>query len=229
MIPISDNVAHRRVPIVAVSLILINVVIFFYEIRLGPDVRGVFDSYAFIPENIAASWLNLRDRFLPLFTSMFLHGGWAHLIGNMWYMWIFADNVEDVFGHFTFLVFYVICGIAASLTHFFLNQGSSVPTVGASGAIAGVLGAYVVMFPDARISTWFPNWVYTLLSGRLLTFKIPAFYFLGFWFAFQFFMGLLEQGASTVSGIAFWAHVGGFAAGVLCALFLGGGHDSRQD
>jgi len=145
---------------------------------------------------------------MPFFTSMFLHAGWLHLVGNMWFLWIFADNVEDILGHFNFLIFYIACGLAASFAHFIVNLNSAVPAVGASGAIAGVLGAYIVMFPRARVLTLVPIFIF------LEVVEIPAFVFLGIWFIYQFFLGMMSVG-SYGAGVAFWAHIGGFIAGVL--------------
>jgi len=145
---------------------------------------------------------------MPFFTSMFLHAGWLHLVGNMWFLWIFADNVEDILGHFNFLIFYIACGLAASFAHFIMNYHSVVPTVGASGAIAGVLGAYIVMFPKARILTLIPIFIF------LEVMEIPAFVFLGIWFIYQFLLGMMSVG-SYGAGVAFWAHIGGFLFGIL--------------
>jgi len=152
---------------------------------------------------------------------MFLHGGWSHLIGNMWYLWIFGDNVEDALGHAGFLVFYLACGVVATLLHYLTGPVAEVPVVGASGAIAGVLGAYIVAFPRARVYTLLP------LFPFFQVVPLPAFLVLGLWFLFQFVLGLGALGASGGGGIAFWAHVGGFAAGLLVMRGLRAAHRAR--
>jgi membrane associated rhomboid family serine protease len=147
---------------------------------------------------------------------MFIHGGWGHLIGNMWYLWIFGDNVEDRFGHARYLLFYLAAGIVAALVQYATNPASSLPTVGASGAIAGVLGAYAVAFPRARIVTLVPLFIFIQIMS------LPALLVLGLWFVFQFFSGTLALAGAVGGGIAFWAHIGGFAFGALAMLVLGG-------
>jgi membrane associated rhomboid family serine protease len=151
------------------------------------------------------------DRFLPIFTSMFLHGGWLHLIGNMIYLWIFGDNVEDMMGHIKYFIFYLLCGVSANYAHLYTNASSPMPTIGASGAIAGVMGAYFILFPRSKVWTLFPIFFFIQII------KIPAVAFLGFWFLMQFFMGFFSLGVSSVArgGVAWWAHIGGFACGAL--------------
>jgi membrane associated rhomboid family serine protease len=153
--------------------------------------------------------------FIPMLTSMFLHGSWLHIIGNMWALWIFGDNIEDHLGHFTYLIFYLVCGLAAGVAHILLNVGSNVPTVGASGAIAGVMGAYFVLYPKARVLTIVPLIVF-------FTFwRLPAWVVLGYWFLIQFLSGAATSiGESGGGGIAFWAHVGGFVAGIILIKML---------
>ncbi len=218
MIPIYDRLRHEKPPYVVFLLIVLNVLAFLYELTLNPDDRQVlFHLYGLVPARFGdpdwAARVGLPVSFAPILTGLFLHGGWMHLIGNMWFMWIFADNVEDRMGHFKFLVFYLVCGVTASLMHMALNINSGVPTIGASGAIAGVLGAYFLLFPGARIVAIVPVFVF------LQTMEVPAFIFLGLWFLIQFLQA--AGPAAAASGIAFWAHVGGFAAGLLlCRLFL---------
>ena len=207
MIPLRDNIAHRRFPVVTVSLIVANTMVFLHEVSLGGDIKDFIYLYGFTPQYMFLH-VRLVSKLIPFFTSMFLHAGWLHLIGNMWFMWIFADNVEDVLGHINFLIFYIVCGLAASFTHFIMNINSAVPTVGASGAIAGVLGAYIIMFPRARVLTLVPVLIF------LEVVEIPAFVFLGIWFMYQFFLGMMSVG-SYGAGVAFWAHIGGFIAGIL--------------
>ncbi len=200
-------------PIVTVSLIIVNIIVFFYQLSLRSGLEQFIYRYGFVPADLALH-IGLFQKVLPLFTSMFLHGSLIHLFGNMLYLWIFADNVEDRLGHFPFFVFYFVCGISASLLHAFFNLGSKIPAVGASGAIAGILGAYFLLFPRARILTIIPIFIFWQVV------EIPAFFFLGFWFLYQFFLGVISIG-KLGGGIAFWAHIGGFAAGIVfLKLFL---------
>jgi membrane associated rhomboid family serine protease len=220
MIPIRDTIPSRNPPVVTWSLIAINVVVFFHvffhEISLSPgELEHFFYRFGLVPARYShpdwAQWLGFRaDDYWPFLTSMFLHGGWAHIIGNMWTLWIFGDNVEDRLGRTRFLAFYVITGLAAGLTHWFTNVDSTIPTVGASGAIAGVLGAYFVLFPHSRIIVLFP------VLFLPLFFELPAGVYLLFWFLSQVFSGTFAGLTSEdVGGVAWWAHVGGFAAGLL--------------
>ena len=216
MIPIKDNIPHRYTPFVTYFLIAVNVLIFFYEISLPPEVLNrFFYTFGMVPARYShpewAYFMGLHfDNYWPFFTCMFLHGGWFHIISNMWVLWLFGDNVEDRLGHFGFLTFYIICGIISSFTHYYFNMNATVPVIGASGAIAGVMGAYFIMFPKSRILTIIPIFFIPFFI------EIPAVIFLGFWFLSQ----LLSGGASlflgsNVSSIAWWAHVGGFVAGML--------------
>jgi membrane associated rhomboid family serine protease len=211
LIPIRDDNPTRLTPVVTRSLILVNVVLFVYELTLGRELRAFMFEWGMVP-------LRLTDAFtagsepltLPaatLFTSTFLHGGWLHLIGNMWYLWIFGDNIEDRLGHARFLLFYVGAGIAAGLIHYLSAPASAVPTVGASGAIAAVLGGYLVTFPRARVMTVVPIFFFLQFVW------LPAVLVLGLWFLFQFFSGALALGAGLGGGIAWWAHIGGFVFG----------------
>lgn len=207
MIPLRDNIPHQRLPLITVSLIIINIVLFIFEVMSGSKISYFIMKWGFIPKRVFMD-VTLAEKILPVFSSMFLHAGVAHLIGNMLFMWIFADNVEDAMGHFNFLCFYIFCGLCAALTHFILYNRSSVPVLGASGAIAGVLGAYVRLFPSAKVLTLLPFLIYWEVV------EVPAYIFLGVWFVYQFFLGLGSLGA-TGAGIAFWAHIGGFAAGFI--------------
>ena len=215
MIPLRDNIPHRNKPIVTIALLLLNVLVFLYQLSLGTRVASFMMTYGFIPVRFSSS-MSVAAKFLPLFTSMFLHGGFLHLAGNCLYLWIFADNVEDRLGHFNFLIFYLACGVAASLLHALFNLSSDIPAVGASGAIAGVLGAYFLMFPRARVVTLLPLFIFWQIV------EIPAFFFLGFWFIYQFLFGIVTLG-SMGAGVAFWAHIGGFIAGILWVILLRGG------
>lgn len=211
MIPLRDNIPSRRSPLVSRLLIAANLAAFLYELSVGPGVSALLQSHGIVPARFsAAPWAE----FPTLLTSMFLHGGWAHLFGNMLYLWIFGDNVEDRLGHVPFLLFYVAAGLAAGLAHVATQPASPIPTVGASGAIAGVLGAYFVFYPRARVLTLLPIFPMVLA-------EIPAVFFLGFWFLFQIFSGALQLGITRAAGgVAFLAHVGGFLAGLVMGLLV---------
>ncbi len=212
MIPIRDTIRSRTAPVMTVALIVVNVLVFLHEIALGPYIERFVYAYGLIPRRFVYWPGNPLDplRFLPLFTSMFWHGGWLHLIGNMLYLWIFGDNVEDRLGHFRFLIFYLVAGTAAGITHVVLSPTSNLPTVGASGAIAGVLGAYLVTFPRSRILTLVPIIIFPWFV------EIPAVVYLVFWFLMQLLEGVGTLGAPVeTGGVAVWAHVGGFVAGVV--------------
>ena len=195
-------------------LVLINVAVFFYQVYLGTvssRAQMTFvEDFGAIPLRAGyalAGKYPLVDGLAPIVTSIFLHGGWLHLIGNMWFLWIFGDNIEDELGHFPYLLFYVGCGLLASLAHVVANPQSTIPAVGASGAIAGVMGAYMVRFPWARIVTLVPIFFF------FTTIEIPAVVMLFYWFAIQFFSGAASFGAESSGGVAWWAHIGGFVAG----------------
>lgn len=209
MIPLRDENPTRSLSFMTVILILINSIIYIYELSLGNLLEIVTQQFAIIPYN----FINYFDysQFLTLFTAMFLHGDLLHLLGNMLYLWVFGNNVEDVLGHFKFLLFYLLCGIFSSIVHILINPQSTIPTLGASGAISGVLGAYFILFPHARIIALFP-WFYYF---RIV--KVSAFYFLGFWIFIQILSGLFSLGIrySLKGGIAWFAHIGGFFGGVL--------------
>jgi membrane associated rhomboid family serine protease len=215
MIPFRDNIPSRSFPIVTVLLIVINILAFLYELALGRYLEPFLFSYGVIPALVFAwpsSDVPLSAVAVPFLTSMVLHGGWMHLIGNMWYLWIFGDNVEDRLGHFTYLLFYLLCGFGAGIVHTILNYNTTVPSIGASGAIAGVLGAYCLSYPHARVLTLLPIFIFIQII------EIPALIVLGFWFIIQFFNGaasLASVTAADTGGVAWWAHVGGFLIGLL--------------
>ena len=212
MIPIRDTIRSRTAPVMTVALIIVNVLVFLHEIALGPYLERFVHAYGLIPRRFVYWPGNPLDpmRVLPLFTSMFWHGGWLHLIGNMLYLWIFGDNVEDRLGHLRFLLFYIAAGAAAGITHVVLSPTSNLPTVGASGAIAGVLGAYLVTYPRSRILTLIPIIIFPWFV------EIPAVVYLVFWFLMQLLEGVGTLGAPVeTGGVAVWAHVGGFVAGVV--------------
>jgi rhomboid family protein len=215
MIPFRDNIPSRTFPFITVALILVNAVVFFQELLLGRHLSAFIQAYGIIPLRWVDSVFSLDPAALPnlitLFTSMFLHGGWLHLIGNMWYLWIFGDNVEDYLGHIPYLGFYLICGLLGNLAHVFFNWSSLVPSIGASGAIAGVLGAYILLFPGARVLTLIPLLIFWPII------ELPAVVLLGFWFVEQFLSGFSSFAMAPQSGggVAWFAHIGGFIAGML--------------
>lgn len=214
MIPIRDQIKTRHTPIINYLLIAANVVAFLIQMSAGPNQEALVSEFALIPRNFSdgISFGDVRD----IFTSMFMHAGLVHLFGNMLYLWIFGDNVEDTMGPFKYLIFYLAGGFAASAAHILANPSSQLPTVGASGAIGAVLGAYLVLYPQSRVATFIPlGFFFTL---RLL----PAAVVLIMWFVLQLFSGVLSLGMEDVGGTAFWAHIGGFVFGVVIGLFFRG-------
>ncbi len=223
MFPISDDNPTRKTPYITIGLIILNVLVFLYEITLSsPALEHFFYSAAVIPAELTSSFqggtstLGQLPEWSTLITSQFLHGGWMHLLGNMLFLWIFGNNVEDELGHIKYLVFYLACGVLAGLTQWFFSPLSTVPSLGASGAIAGVLGAYIIRFP--RVS------ILTLVSFFFL--RVPAFVFLGIWFLQQALYSFVSLGIPTNigmenGGIAYWAHAGGFVWGALLGLLFG--------
>src|SRR6187399_3245099 len=201
MIPLRDVIPTRTTPYVTISLVTLNVLVFLYQFSLGPAVNRFVLTFGLVPAYF--SWITV-------FTSMFLHGGFLHVAGNMLYLWIFGDNVEDRMGHGRFLAFYLLCGVAAALGQTFTAPDSIVPMVGASGAIAGVMGAYFVLYPHSRVLTL----IFIVFYVNIV--EIPAVVFLGFWFLMQLLSGVGTLAASSgaeAGGIAFWAHIAGFAVG----------------
>jgi membrane associated rhomboid family serine protease len=198
-------------------LIAINVLVFFYELSLGRNLEGFIRASAFTPAHFFEPGNAVADA-RSILVSMFLHGGWMHLLGNMLYLWIFGDNVEDRLGHVKYFLFYLACGWLATMAHGWSDVTSLVPSVGASGAIAGVLGAYLVLFPKARVLTLVPLGFYSHLR------ELPALIVLGMWFVLQFFSGVASVGLRQQGGVAWWAHIGGFVAGMVLIklLTLGG-------
>ena len=209
MIPLRSTERTYSTPVVTLTLIAINCLLFLFELALGPyGMDALVARYGLVPD---------RLHYSSLVTSMFLHGGWLHLIGNMWFLWIFGKNVEDVLGHAKYLTFYLICGVVSGIIHVLFNYYSRVPTIGASGAIAGVMGAYLIQFPRARIVTLVPIFIF------ITTLDIPAAFLLLYWFAIQFFSGFGSIGATQMSsgGVAWFAHIGGFLVGMLLIKIMG--------
>jgi len=215
MIPIGDEIRARRVPVVNYVLIVINVLVFIYELLQGAQVEGLLMSLGAVPAYITDP-ANHPFAFLTLLTSMFLHGGWAHLIGNMLYLAIFGDNVEDVLGHSLYLVFYLAAGVAAGLAQVATAPMAMVPAVGASGAIAGVLAVYLVLYPTAPVRVLVPLYLFMRVA------RLPAVIVLGLWFVIQLFNGFFSLGMDTMStgGVAWFAHIGGFVVGLLVGFLL---------
>jgi len=214
MIPLRDDQHRFSTPYLNYFLIGLNLLIYLFEATLDPrSLQRLLLHLGVVPAHLTALVTGTRHLdpvavVLTIFTSMFLHGSWLHVIGNMWFLWIFGDNVEDYLGHFNYLLFYLLSGVAAALAQVLLTPNSVVPTIGASGAIAGVLGAYFVLYPRARVLTWF--FVFFI--------HIPAWIVLGYWFVIQFLSGAatsLAYAGNSSGGIAFWAHVGGFIAGIV--------------
>ena len=209
MFPLRDTQPSYSRPVVTVLLIVVNILVFLFEFSLDDYSRNAFISaYGLIPDRFA--WQSVL-------TSMFLHGGWMHVLGNMWFLWIFGDNIEDILGHGKFLGFYLLCGVAAALAQTLLNPYSRIPMVGASGAIAGVMGAYMVKFPRARIET------IVLVVFFITRFDVPAWFMLIYWFATQVLSGVGSIGYTQASqgGTAFFAHIGGFIVGMILIKVMG--------
>jgi membrane associated rhomboid family serine protease len=218
MIPLRDDIPSRTFPGVTVTIIIVNVLAFLNELRLGDQLEYFLRNYALVPIRYTdpdmAAHFSLFEQAIPFFTSMFLHGGWIHLIGNMWTLWIFGDNVEDRLGHGRYLGLYLLGGLAAGAMHIFTNSGSQMPTIGASGAVAAVMGSYFRFYPHAKVETVIPP----LFLGPI--FELPAVLFLGWWAFLQFFNGSLSLAApGDAGGVAWWAHVGGFVFGMVISLF----------
>lgn len=227
MVPLRDDNPTTITPYVTYALIAINVAIFIYEVSLqmSPQTGALeqfFQTWAVVPRELTASFEGRGNplEWVTLFSSQFLHGGFLHVAGNMLFLWIFGNNVEDRLGHIKYLVFYLACGALAALAQWFFSSGSSIPSLGASGAIAGVMGAYILRFPQAKILTLIPLGIF------ITTFRIPAIFFLGFWFVQQAFYGIVSLGATTnigmeSGGVAYWAHAGGFVFGAVLGPLLG--------
>ncbi len=211
MIPIRDTTPSRNYPVVNAGLIGINVFVFLIQLAQGPDLDRFIYIYGLVPIRYAnphvAAYFSAGQQLFSFLSFMFLHGGFWHLLGNMWFLYIFGDNVEDEMGPLRYLLFYLVCGIASGVTHLLFNYHSNIPTIGASGAIAGVMGAYFVLHPKSKILTLIPIFFIPYFI------EIPAFFFIGFWFLLQFINAAGSHG--TAGGIAWWAHIGGFVLGIL--------------
>lgn len=245
MIPLRDNIPSRTTPLVNWIVIGICGLVFLQQVQEDPNLPGMVERYGMIPARIQSpdspveipvameqqrtprgiEFRTITRKAVPpavppvltMLTCVFLHGSWLHILGNMWFLYIFGDNVEDRFGHLGYALFYLTCGVAASVVHYISDPSSPVPTIGASGAIAGVMGAYFIWYPKAHVQTLVPIFVFIQIL------VLPAPLFLGIWFLIQFVNGAM-MGAGTASGVAWWAHIGGFAAGVAIALLMGRAH-----
>ena len=212
MIPIGDNVPRSRVPLITWTLILLNVLIYFWQSQLSEmEMVEFFYSFGVVPRILLTAD---SGRIWTLFTSMFLHGNIGHLIGNMWILGLFGDNVEDRMGRFSLLVFYILTGIFAGIVHILVNPASMVPTIGASGAIAGVMAGYFFLFPLARVTAIIPIFIFPYFI------RVPSFIFIGIWFVTQLYYGALALEVTSFGGIAWWAHIGGFLFGSLTYRFF---------
>ncbi len=220
MIPLRDLNPTRTFPLVTIALIVANVAVFLYELSLGRRLDAFINLYGVVPCEVTFECPVPARLALPvfatIFTAMFMHGGWLHIIGNMLYFWIFGNNIEDRFGHLKFLLVYLAWGVIAAFTQIFVDPASRIPAVGASGAIAGVLGAYLVMFPRAQVDSLLTIGIF------ITTVRLPALFVIGFWIVLQFFSGFLSLGAANsqadAGGVAYFAHIGGAVAGVLAGL-----------
>lgn len=212
MFPLYDTVRSRKFPIVNWTLIILCGLAFYYEWQLAEaELNRFIHTWGLIPSQLNA---NLADTWVTIFSSMFLHGGWFHLLSNMWILIIFGDNIEERFGSISYLIFYLLSGTAAGLLEVYISPASTIPTIGASGAIAGVLGAYLIQYPKARVASLVPIFfIFTIV-------ELPAVVFLGFWFVLQLFSGWLVLQGADVSGIAWWAHIGGFVFGMLTSFLF---------
>jgi len=221
MFPIRDKVRSSRFPLITVLIIIVNVFAFLYEVSLsGTELQSFVVNYGVIPvrARLAAQGEKAQGVVFArsIFTSMFLHGGWLHLISNMWFLWIFGDNVEDRLGRYRYVLFYVTCGTVAALVHALFNLNSRIPTVGASGAIAGVLGAYMILYPRARIVTLVPIFIIFYFV------ELPAVVFLGLWFLIQLLNQVLETSmGGSMQSVAWMAHIGGFFIGIILVGLMG--------
>ncbi|MDJ0575751.1 MAG: rhomboid family intramembrane serine protease [Xenococcaceae cyanobacterium MO_234.B1] len=221
MIPLRDDNPTQTTPIIVYILVTINIVVFWHQLSLGSNIEEFFQLYAVIPQQLSDSLDGVRSsqsfpEILTLITSQFLHGGLMHIGFNMLFLLTFGNNIEDDLGHFKFLFFYLTCGVLAGLTHWFFGMESTVPTIGASGAIAGVMGAYIIKYPRAQILTLIP------LGFFITTVRIPAVFFLGFWFLQQAINSVVSLGMpEAMTGVAYWAHAGGFVFGAILGPLMG--------
>jgi membrane associated rhomboid family serine protease len=224
MIPLKSEELRRSVQLGTILLIVLNFFAFFFQLSLPPKAENALvATFGVAPVRaermLAHPVRRVGPTLVPLVTSMFLHGGWLHILGNMLFLWVFGGNVEDRLGHSRYLAFYFMCGVGSAVTHILVNWGSTVPTIGASGAISGVMGAYIVLFPRSRVLTLVPLVIF------FFTVRLPALLMIGYWFAIQFLSGVSSLGESDQGGVAWWAHIGGFLLG---AFLVWGLRESRS-
>jgi len=218
MFPLKNLNPRYTFPSATVLLIVVNVLVFLFQLSLGPHGNEhLILAFGVVPAKLqwalaGTHQVTLADATIPLFTSMFLHGGFLHILGNMWFLWIFGPNVEERVGHFAFLGFYLLCGLGAGLAQAVFSWGSHIPSIGASGAISGVLGAYILFYPSSSILTLVPLFVFWFTA------RLPAIVFIGIWFVLQFLSGLGSLGMVATGGVAWWAHVSGFLLGMLLVM-----------
>lgn len=216
MIPFKDDNPTRRFPFLTIAFIVANTLVFLMQISYSGDPRNIVYSYGAIP-SLLLSFREVQPihPFATVFTSMFMHGNLLHLASNMLYLWIFGNNIEDKLGYAKFIIFYLLCGVAAAYSHALTSPGSMTPMIGASGAVSGILGAYILLFPHARVHTLI------FLGFFIQVVRLPAVFVIGFWIIIQFINGLISQGAASQGGVAWFAHIGGFVTGILTVkLFL---------
>ncbi len=216
MIPLKVLLGRNGFPAITILLIASNFAVFFHELSLGPHtLAAFFFHYGLVPARyalaLAGHRIALERLVAPAFTSMFVHGGWLHILGNMWFLWVFGGAVEDALGPMDYLGFYLLCGLAAGITQTFFSWGSSIPTIGASGAISGVMGAYLVLYPRSKVLTLVPFFFIFFV-------RLQAIFMIGYWFLIQFASGVASLAAPQAGGTAFWAHVGGFLLGAIVAV-----------
>ena len=217
MIPLKVLLGRRGIPGITVALIAINFAVFVHELALGPlGISPFIFQYGLVPARLSLALAGhpvpLAALIVPFFSSMFLHGGWLHIIGNMWFLWVFGGAVEDTLGSAGYLAFYIICGLAAGVTQTLFSWGSPIPMIGASGAISGVMGAYLILYPRSKVLTLVPLIIFWF------TWRLPALVMIGYWFLIQFLSGMASLGMAQQGGVAFWAHVGGFLLGAAVAV-----------
>jgi rhomboid family protein len=219
MIPLRVDIRRSGLAVFNGLLIALNLAAFLYELSLSPrEGQSLVFAFGLVPAHTGLFFsphgISFTQAFLPMLTSMFLHGGWLHLLGNMLFLWVFGGAVEEALGHLQYLIFYFVSGLGAATAHVMFNWGSKVPTVGASGAISGVMGAFIILFPRARVTTLIPA------LFLFFTVRIPAVLMLGYWFLLQFFSGIASIGMANQGGVAWWAHIGGFLLGALIVFVL---------
>lgn len=217
MIPLKVLLGRRGVPGITIGLIAVNFLVFLHELSLSQmGLRHFYLQYGLVPARfslaLAGQHVSIAALVVPLFSSMFIHGGWLHILGNMWFLWVFGGAVEETLGASGYLTFYLVCGLMAGTTQTFFSWGSQIPTIGASGAISGVMGAYLILYPRSKVLTLVP------LIFFFFMWRLPALVMIGYWFVIQFLNGLASLGMPQQGGVAFWAHVGGFLLGAAIAM-----------